>query len=114
MVNKLSQQKGKRARSSAWSERLVYTEKVPRSNRGAPNEEILENEKISVKIKINQKSRGSSVVERVPEEHGVGCSIHPRGTKGGYSTAAVRRLAMAQTRVRIPLPAQTLWNFLIF
>ena len=26
-------------------------------------------------------SRGSSVVERMPEEHGVGSSILPRGTK---------------------------------
>ena len=35
-------------------------------------------------------SRGSSVVERMPEEHGVGCSIHPRGTYfyGGYSVTA--------------------------
>ena len=27
-----------------------------------------------------KNSRGSSVVERSPEEAGVGCSIHPRGT----------------------------------
>ena len=28
------------------------------------------------------RGRGSSVVERNPEEIGVGCSIHPRGTFG--------------------------------
>ena len=29
---------------------------------------------------MDAECRGRSVVERMPEEHGVGCSIHPRGT----------------------------------
>ena len=56
-----------------------------------------------------QECRGSSVVERLPEEQGVGCSIHPRGTKTKMVSVAQwqsSRLWSEWLRVRSPSDTQ--------